>query len=77
MAKRGLSKAEQVLQDARNRRDNAARAVQDAFVAHETAVAILKVHDDTYNALEKSLAREPRKKAVKKDPVLPMKAIGA
>jgi hypothetical protein len=66
MAKRGQTKAQEVLRDAGNRRDDALRAVRVAEQALQTAQAVLKVHEDTYFALEKSLAREPRKKSTKK-----------
>lgn len=60
MAKRGLTKNQGILNDARDRRDQATWAVKVAESALQTAQAVALAYGDTYDALDKSLAPKPR-----------------
>ena len=64
MARRN-TKAELILNEARDRMEAAKVVMNDASAAMEKARAVWEAHCDAYDALKKALAPTPRKKAEK------------
>jgi hypothetical protein len=73
MSKRGQTKAEAILSEARQRITEAEFRVRIIQEDLSGALAALQAHKDSYDALEKHLAPKPRKKASKPEDAAPTK----